>query len=570
MLQKKSAIIIAVLSLVFLFQLQPFAEENLVFTEKEKAWLDKHHTVRARIGNVPPLHFFDGTYRGMSVQYLDLISKRVGFKVQYINDFSWPDALVHIKNHEEVDLLLTAKITPDRKKIMAFTKEYLIMPYVIFSRNDNFSISTIEDLTGKSVSIEKGYVLSGKILKEYPGIQLIEKSSTEKALHALSTGEVYAYIGNLAIATYIIQFKNLSNIKIAAPAPFDNHNQAMAIRSDWPELASIIDKTLNAMKTEEHKAIRSEWLSVRYEYGIQTIDIVKWVVLVVLIAALILTVILIWNRLLQREVAERKQAERALKEAHDELETKVEERTADYKRAKEEAERANKLKSEFLANMSHELRTPLHHILSYAHLTIKKYDTSKARTLGYIEQIAEAGNRMIALVDNLFDLSKLESRRMVYRFLENDIYGIVKDCTAGLQDQIEEKGISIVADEPTVPTKVICDRVTINQVIQNLLKNSIRFSPKNKRIVVLIEARQLFLSLSIKDEGPGVPADELDFIFEKFIQSSKTKTGSGGTGLGLAICKAIIDDHHGKIWAENNPDGGAKFSLLLPYERKIT
>jgi len=73
----------------------------------------------------------------------------------------------------------------------------------------------------------------------------------------------------------------------------------------------------------------------------------------------------------------------------------------------------------------------------------------------------------------------------------------------------------------------------------------------------------------VKDEGLGIPADEQEFIFDKFIQSSKTKTGAGGTGLGLSICKEIVEDHDGKIWAENNPDGGATFSFMLPYKQEV-
>ena len=132
------------------------------------------------------------------------------------------------------------------------------------------------------------------------------------------------------------------------------------------------------------------------------------------------------------------------------------------------------------------------------------------------------------------------------------------------------------------PTKVICDVHKIGQVIRNLLSNAIKFTPKNKKIVVSTEfgdlpigPRQLdnnrvpALIVTIADQGVGLPDDELDTIFDKFIQSSKTKNGAGGTGLGLAICREIMNTHNGEIWAENNKDGGSSFSFGLPIIQNI-
>ena len=298
---------------------QLFAIEKIKYSKKEQTWINKNYVVRVRVGAAPPLHFFDGKYRGISVDYMDIIAKKAGFQVQYLTDIPWPVALNNIKNHEGIDLLLTAKITPKRLKEMLFTREYLLMPYVIFSRKDNYSISTIKDLDKKNVSIEKGYAISKKLSDEYPKIILLKKETTHEALQALSLGEANAYIGNLTIGTYILQQQNLTNIKVAAPTPFDNHNQAMAIRDDWPELASIIDKTLNAMQPEDHEAIRSRWLSIRYEYGIQFVDILKWVLVVTLISIIIIAFVLISNKRLKIEITKRKQVEDALRQNENRL-----------------------------------------------------------------------------------------------------------------------------------------------------------------------------------------------------------------------------------------------------------
>jgi PAS domain S-box-containing protein len=279
----------------------------------------------------------------------------------------------------------------------------------------------------------------------------------------------------------------------------------------------------------------------------------------------------------------RKQAEEALKIAHDELEIKVVERTADYKKAKEEAEHANKLKSEFLANMSHELRTPMHGILSFSRFGIDKIDTaSKGKNLNYFKKIKTAGDRLMSLLDNLLDLSKLDAGKEVYKMEDVNSWQVAKDAVFEIETIWKEKNLIVKVEDPLIPTKIICDKDKIDQVIRNLLSNAIKFTPVDKHITFSFSSCELpnrqisaekevvsALTISVKDEGIGIPEDELDSIFDKFIQSSKTKTGAGGTGLGLAICKEIIQAHNGKIWAENNPEGGATFSFMLPYEQDV-
>ena len=137
-----------------------------------------------------------------------------------------------------------------------------------------------------------------------------------------------------------------------------------------------------------------------------------------------------------------------------------------------------------------------------------------------------------------------------------------------------EKGLTMKVVDPTVPTKVICDYYKMGQVIRNLLSNAIRYTPEKKGLEILFAQNEItlenitkqFLKVSVCDQGIGIPENELTTIFDKFTQSSQTKTGAGGTGLGLAICKEIISAHKGKIWAKNNSMGGATLSFILPYE----
>jgi PAS domain S-box-containing protein len=249
------------IALISLSNLEIAGADNLEFTKKEKTWLSQHHSVRARVGGAPPLHFYDGKFRGISVEYLNLIAERAGFNVQYITDIPWSTALENIKNHQELDLILTAKNTPERQKTMVFTEDYLLMAYAIFCRKDTDFIQTIENLENIKVSVEQDYVIHKKLSAEYPKIKLVIKKTSEEAIKAIALGEADAYIGNLTMTSFIIQKNNLTNLKVTAPTPFENHNQAMAIRDDWPELAGIINKTFDTLTQEAHKKILEKWSS---------------------------------------------------------------------------------------------------------------------------------------------------------------------------------------------------------------------------------------------------------------------------------------------------------------------
>ena len=232
---------------------------------------------------------------------------------------------------------------------------------------------------------------------------------------------------------------------------------------------------------------------------------------------------------------------------------------------KENAERANKAKSEFLSNISHELRTPLHAILSFSSFGIEKYEfQNRIKLLKYFERIKDSGNTLLSLLNDLLDLAKLEAGKMVFDFQLENLVPYCDQVIDEFSSALSTKNISLTFPEPTGTIVAVFDSKRIRQVIRNLISNAVKFSPDKGTIEVSIDEEKAHVCLSVLDQGIGIPEAEFGAVFEKFVQSSKTKTGAGGTGLGLSICLEIIEAHGGDIWAANNPKGGAVFSFRIP------
>ena len=224
---------------------------------------------------------------------------------------------------------------------------------------------------------------------------------------------------------------------------------------------------------------------------------------------------------------------------------------------------ANKSKSEFLANMSHELRTPMHAILSFAELGVRR-SGEPDKIAGYLTRIQQSGKRLLSLLNDLLDLSKLEAGRMRFEPEMSPIRPVIDRAVDELSALLKHRHLKVRISGNSACERAYFDLSKIAQVLHNLLGNASKFAPENSVIDVSYAADAPGeLAISVRDNGPGIPPDEIDAIFDQFVQSSKTKTGAGGTGLGLAICRQIVQAHGGRIWACNNPGGGASFVFTL-------
>lgn len=269
-----------------------------------------------------------------------------------------------------------------------------------------------------------------------------------------------------------------------------------------------------------------------------------------------------------RDLTEQKVAEKTILRHSEILEQTVAERTAELAAAKDKAEASNRAKSIFLTNMSHELRTPLHGILSFADFGIRDmYVSNPSEIHGYFKMIRKSGRTLLVLLNDLLDLAKLESDSMVFEFINTNLDGLIQSVTKEFSTLSAERKLSIHYDNPDFDTIADLDPTKMKQIVRNLLSNAVKFSPIGGEIHVNMQKENGAFIVSVRDQGPGIPEDELESIFDKFVQSSKTKTGAGGTGLGLAICRQLITAHGGHIWAVNNTDAGSTLLFNVPVNR---
>jgi len=264
----------------------------------------------------------------------------------------------------------------------------------------------------------------------------------------------------------------------------------------------------------------------------------------------------------------------------DEIQQQVDLKTYELQLAVTEAENANASRTQFFANMTHELRTPMHSIITLSQFGANRiHSVNLEKLCKYFQTINDSGERLLGLINNLLDLSKIEAGKWDVKLSKNSLLSLTETCIFEQTVLINKRALNIEILPSECDGLGYFDKEQLHQVITNLLSNAIKFANEGSTIEILIENVMLLthtseqplnsLRFSIRNQGISLSGDDYKLIFEQFKQSEQTKNIKEGSGLGLAICKEIIEMHGGTIGADKNPTTeGVKVFFTLPMNYK--
>lgn len=230
-----------------------------------------------------------------------------------------------------------------------------------------------------------------------------------------------------------------------------------------------------------------------------------------------------------------------------------------------ELKRLERIRQDFVANVSHELRTPLSSIKGYAETLLEGALEDRSHARDFVDIIHRDSERLSKLIDDILDLSKIESGKMKMSFGPVDLGDAIRRTLAILDNQAKAKNIAIQLNVPEGLPLVRADETRLIQVLMNLTDNAIKYTPEDGRVTLSVVAEGGFVHVDVIDTGIGIPEKDLPRIFERFYRVDKARSREmGGTGLGLSIVKHIVSAHDGQIWVASVQGQGSTFSFTIP------
>lgn len=518
-------------------------------TEEEREFIRAHPVIRLGVDpKFIPYEFIDsdGVYKGITADYLKLISERTGLRFEVAKGLPWEEAH-DLAIRKQLDALPCVGKTAYRERFFVFSNSYFLFQRVIFVNEKNTSIRSFGDLANKSVAVQVNSSHYGYLRDRWPGLTLNLYRTVEEALKAVADGEETAFIGNLATSSYLARVSGITNLKYIKMDVDESQYLYFAVRDDWPVLAGILNKALADISEAEKIRIYNRWIGIgsKADYT----EVLRIGGIIGAVVVIILAVSAFWIVRLRSEVKVRRQVE------------------AQLQVAKEEAENANHVKSSFLARMSHEIRTPLHAITGMAYVIRKTNVTAAQRK--YLDRITRSAQDMLGIINDILDFSKIEAGKIGIERVSFNLDDVLQHLMSVVAFKIEEHNIDFSMErDPQLPVVFWGDPNRLQQVLLNLVNNAVKFTQDGKvavsvRLVAKVREDYL-LEFSVRDTGIGMTEEQLAQVFTPFSQAdSSISRRFGGTGLGLSIVKSLVELMGGSIQAFSAAGEGSTFNVRL-------
>jgi two-component system, NarL family, sensor histidine kinase EvgS len=510
---------------------------EISLTGAEKAFIAKHPVIRLGLDpEFVPYEFIDkeGNISGITSEYIKLLNQRLHINMQVKKNKDWKTA-VELAKHRELDVLPCIVRTREREKYFVYSKPYIVYRRVIVTRIEAPFIKDLHDVSDWTVAVEENSSNQGYI-RENSTVNPAVMPSFQQCLLALANGEVDAVMANQTTALYWIKNLGLSNLKIATVLPGKNEQLHFAVRNDWPELVSIINKGLKSIDAAEEERIRSRWVQVRFDKGYNPVAVIAVIFVIVVSGGLITLVLLFWNRKLKRQIALRIAAEDA--------------------------------RDSMFNMIVHDLKNPLMTMtvsLDVLRRAVSGDTPNRPRIELSLQLVEEAVSAISNLANSILDVANIESGKMTVDLQELSALSLLKTVATQNEMIAADAQMSLKVTEDSEDAVIRADEALLTRTLQNLMSNSIRHATPECTIQCYVRVEPRGVIIGVADDGPGIPEEFHDKIFEKFYRvKTDANRRQKSTGLGLALCKAATEAQGASIALKSSPGQGATFELCYP------
>ncbi|WP_380007606.1 ATP-binding protein [Dyella humi] len=515
-----------------------WAQTRELFTPEEQAWY-------AGYPDWHPFEYIDnGKVSGVALEYLAAISRTSGLTFQPVleADPTQKHQAERALDRGEVDLL-PAVASENFTKTSAHPHALLSDPYfvgtaVIITRDSSPPVFALEKLRGMRVAVRGQGFLCQLLSERFPDIVLVPRANAEEVLKAVAQGKADAAIGIDAALMPVWRRKYLNTLHISGTVNDALLSIRMSVRSDMPELMSIINKSMTSLTAKQTDDMLAKWMGDT-DYGAPSWRVlVRFHVPEMLTAGTLLTVIIALLLIARRD------RQRAIRSERD--------------------------KAAFLAVMSHEIRLPLGAVLSSVDLLRQTSLDGKQQQI--VDNATTAADALHHLLDNVLDLSKLEVNGMKLEWLPFELEKLGHDVIEIVRHKAQAKHLKLVF-RPHIPARavVVSDPTRLRQVLINLLSNAVKFTERGSVVLEMTlhqsEGMDLpaQLSIEVRDTGIGISAERRKRLFRAYAQADNTIARRyGGTGLGLNICRQLIELMGGVIELDSEVNVGTTVSFNIP------
>ena len=513
---------------------------------------DHQTVVKVGVYDNQPKIFIDsqGNPSGIFIDIIESIANKEHLEIQYIEN-EWA-SLMDMLYRGEIDILPDMSYSKERDSLFTLSSLPVIESWLEVFTIRNIDISSIMDLQGKKIGVLNGSIqqkyLDNVLNKNFNlsyDIQIFKSYSN--SVKALKNEQI-----DLILADRFFYFSELFDNEILSTGiilrPAGLH---FAFPKDKnPKLVQIFDQNLSSLKNDpdsDYYSSIQKWLS-----NSKTAKIPNYAIWLIIIFGLSLVIVSAFALLLRYKVG---------------VKTKILSlRNEQLVAANASIEESDRLKTVFLQNMSHEIRTPMNGILGFLGL-LNEPDLDIASRKKYFEIVKESGQRLLNTINDIIELSKLESNQIQTSYAEVDINELLDFHLEYFTPPAKQKGLQLFYSKrlDNQHSHVVSDKQILNSILNKLITNAIKFTEEGK-VEFGVYIKDSAMIFFVKDTGVGIPTERFEAIYERFVHADLSiSRPHEGAGLGLSIVKSYIEMLNGKIWVESEISKGSSFFFFIPY-----